>query len=163
AASLEAATADAGIVATVGYAFRYSAAVQRLRADLASGSLGAPWLLELHEHDAQLHPVAGRPLTWKADPAHAGRRARSEYAAHVVDRGCWLLGEVDSVSAQFASVVPEARLDDIATLQLRFRSGVLGTLVTSWVLAGAFPGIRVRLHGSAGGAEALLGVADDGT
>jgi predicted dehydrogenase len=31
------------------------------------------------------------------------------------------------------------------------------------VLAGGFPGIRLRLHGSAGGADALLGIADDGS
>jgi myo-inositol 2-dehydrogenase/D-chiro-inositol 1-dehydrogenase len=58
--SLAATAAAAGIEATVGYSFRYSAAVQRLRDDLRSGALGEPWLLELHEHNAQFHPVVGR-------------------------------------------------------------------------------------------------------
>jgi predicted dehydrogenase len=161
--SLAATAAAAGIEATVGYSFRYSAAVQRLRDDLRSGALGEPWLLELHEHNAQFHPVVGRTLTWKGDPDHAGGGALFEYGAHVIDLGCWLLGPVDAVSAQFANVVPGAVLDDTATLQLRFRSGALGTLITSWVLGGGFPGIRVRLHGSAGGADALLGVVEDGS
>jgi len=47
-------------------------------------------------------------------------------------------------------VLPGARLDDIATLQLQFDEPAIGILVASWVLSGGFPGIRIRLHGSAG-------------
>ncbi|HEY0937835.1 MAG TPA: Gfo/Idh/MocA family oxidoreductase [Trebonia sp.] len=145
------------VPATVGFSFRYSTAVQRLRDDLRSGHLGDPWLVELAEHNPQFHPVVGRPLNWKGDPAHAAGGAVFEYGAHVVDLGCWLLGEVAEVSAQFATVVPGAVLDDIAVLQLRYRSGVLGTVTTSWVLGGGFPGITVRVHGSAGRGEVFLG------
>jgi predicted dehydrogenase len=152
----------AGIPATVGFSFRYSAAVQRLRRDLRAGLLGAPWLLEMHEHNPQFHPAIGRPLTWKGDPRHAAGGAILEYGAHIVDLGCWLLGPVGHVSADFSTVVPGAVLDDIAVLQLRYRSGALGTLVASWVLGGSFPGIRLRLHGSDGAAEVRLGVDTDG-
>jgi predicted dehydrogenase len=152
----------AGIPATVGYSFRYSNAVQRLRDDLRAGLLGTPWLLELHEHNAQFHPAIGRPLTWKGDPRHARGGAIFEYGSHIVDLGCWLLGPSSHVAADFATVVPGAALDDIATLQLRFQSGVLGTLVASWVLGGGFPGIRIRLHGSAGAADVRLGDGRDG-
>jgi predicted dehydrogenase len=141
----------------VGFSFRYSSAVQRLRADLAAGVLGEPWLVELWEQNPQFHPVIGRPLTWKADPAHAAGGAVFEYGAHVVDLATWLLGEVATVSSQFATVVPGARLDDLANLQLRFDSGVVGTLTTSWVLGGGFPGIAVRVHGSKGCGEVALG------
>jgi predicted dehydrogenase len=148
---------QAGIAATVGFSFRYSDAVQQLRRDLTAGRLGTPWLLELHEHNPQFHPVIGRPLTWKGDPRHAGGGAIFEYGAHVVDLGCWLLGPASHVAANFATVVPQGVLDDIATVQLRYRSGALGTLVTSWVLGGGFPGIRLRLHGSEGRADVRLG------
>lgn len=154
---------QAGITATVGFSFRYSDAVQQLRRDLQAGLLGTPWLLELHEHNPQFHPVIGRPLTWKGDPRHAAGGAIFEYGAHVVDLGCWLLGPATHVAANFATVVPQAVLDDIATLQLRYESGALGTLVASWVLNGGFPGIRLRLHGSAGMADVRLGDHRDGT
>jgi predicted dehydrogenase len=72
AADLAAVVDSAGIPATVGFAFRYASAVQRLRSDLQAGVLGTPWLLELYEHNAQFHPVTGRALTWKGDPRHAG-------------------------------------------------------------------------------------------
>jgi predicted dehydrogenase len=153
---------QAGIPATVGYSFRYSAAVQQLRRDLQAGMLGTPWLLELHEHNPQFHPVIGRPLTWKGDPRHAAGGAIVEYGAHIVDLGSWLLGPASHVTAAFLTVVPGAHLDDIATLQLRYQSGTLGTLVASWVLGGGFPGIQLRLHGSAGAAEVRLGIGGDG-
>lgn len=145
------------VPATAGFSFRYSTAVQRLRDDLRSGRLGDPWLAELVEQNPQFHPAVGRPLNWKGDPAHAAGGAVFEYGAHVVDLGCWLMGEVATVSAQFATVVPGAVLNDIAILQLRYRSGVLGTVTTSWVLGGGFPGITVRVHGSEGRGELFLG------
>jgi predicted dehydrogenase len=145
------------VPATVGFSFRYSTALQRLRDDLRSGRLGDPWLVELVEQNPQFHPRVGRPLNWKGDPAHAAGGAVFEYGAHVVDLGCWLMGEVATVSAQFATVVPGAVLDDIALLQLRYQSSVLGTVTTSWVLGGGFPGITVRVHGSQGRGEVFLG------
>jgi predicted dehydrogenase len=145
------------VPATVGFSFRYSTAVQRLRDDLRAGRLGEPWLVELTEQNPQFHPAVGRPLNWKGDPARAAGGAVFEYGAHVVDLGCWLMGEVATISAQFATVVPGAVLDDIALLQLRYASGVLGTVTTSWVLGGGFPGITVRVHGSQGRGEVFLG------
>ena len=160
---LSAVVDSAGIPATVGFAFRYASAGQQLRSDLQAGVLGTPWLLELYEHNAQFHPTTGRALTWKGDPRHAGGGALFEYGAHVVDLGCWLLGPVADVTASFATVIPDAALDDIAAVQVRYASGALGTLLASWVLPGGFPGIRVRLHGSAGTAEVVLGAAGDGS
>lgn len=160
---LAAAVEQAQLPATVGYSFRYSAAVQQLRSDLRAGLLGTPWLLELHEHNPQFHPAIGRPLTWKGDPGHAAGGAVLEYGAHIADLGCWLLGPASHVAANYATVVPGAALDDIATLQLRYQSGALGTLVASWVLGGGWPGIRLRLHGSEGSASVRLGDRADGT
>jgi predicted dehydrogenase len=160
---LAAAIERAGLTATVGYSFRYSTAVQQLRSDVRAGLLGTPWLLELHEHNPQFHPVIGRPLTWKGDPGHAAGGAVLEYGAHIVDLGCWLLGPASRVAANYATVVPGAVLDDIATLQLRYSSGAMGTVVASWVLGGGWPGIRLLLHGSGGSASVRLGDREDGT
>jgi predicted dehydrogenase len=151
----------ADVPATVGFSFRYGAAVQQLRRDLQAGLLGTPWLLEMHEHNPQFHPVIGRPMTWKGDPHHAAGGAILEYGSHIIDLGSWLLGPASQVMADFLTVTPGAALDDIATLQLRYQSGALGLLVASWVLGGGFPGIRLRLHGSEGAAEVQLGIARD--
>ena len=129
--------------ATVGYSFRYSPALQQMRGDLAAGRLGTPWLIELYEQNPQFHPAFGKPMNWKGDPAHAGAGALYEYGSHAIDLGYWLLGPVTDVATNFSRVLPGARLDDIATVQLTFASGAIGTLVASWVLTGSFPGIRV--------------------
>ena len=142
AAEVAARGAREGLVATVGFSFRYSSAVQRLRADLAAGVLGDPWLVELWEQNPQFHPVVGRPLTWKADPAHAAGSAVFEYGAHVVDLATWLLGEVTTVSSQFATVVPGARLDDLAHLQLRFAFRGRGRAHDQLIWAAASPASR---------------------
>lgn len=139
-----------GVPATVGYSFRYGPAVQALKRDVASGRLGQPWLLELFEYNAQFHPRLGKPMNWKGDPAHAAAGALYEYGSHVVDLAGWVAGPVQEVSTSLTRVLPGARLDDIATIQMRLAGPAIGVLVCGWVLSGSIPGIRVRLHGSEG-------------
>ena len=147
--------------ATVGYAFRYAPAIQALRADLEAGRIGEPWLIELFEHNPQFHSRAAKPLNWKADPAYVRAGALFEYGSHVIDLALWLIGPVRRVSATLAPILPGARLDDMATLQLAFDPPAIGTLVASWVLAGGFPGIRIRVHGSEGLGEVRYGDLPD--
>jgi predicted dehydrogenase len=156
AADLARAAAGAPRPATVGYSFRYNPAIQALKRDLVAGRLGTPWLIELAEHNPQFHPHGGKPLNWKGDPAHAKAGALFEYGSHVVDLALWLIGPVERVSSTLTRVLPGARLDDIATLQMQFVGPTAGLLVASWVLAGGFPGIRIRLHGSEAVAEVRL-------
>ena len=144
---------------TVGYSFRYSPAIGALRADIEDGTLGEPWLMEISEYNAQFHPQLGKPMNWKGDPDKAKAGALFEYGSHAVDLADWLIGPITAVSTALARVLPDARLDDIATLQFRGRPPSIGVLIAAWVLSGSIPGIRVRLHGSRGLAEAELSQA----
>jgi predicted dehydrogenase len=152
----------AGRPATVGYSFRYNPAIQALKRDLASGRVGIPWLIELAEHNPQFHPHGRKPLNWKGDPEVARAGALYEYGSHAVDLALWLIGPIERVSASLSRVLPGSRLDDIATLQLEFGAPGTGVLVASWVLAGGFPGIRIRVHGSEAVAEVRLDHRLDG-
>jgi predicted dehydrogenase len=156
AARLGSLAARMNVPATVGYSFRFSPALQALGEDVAKGVIGEPWLIELYEHNPQFHPLRGRPMSWKGDPAHAAAGALYEYGSHAVDLARWLVGEIRAVSTNFGYVREDARLDDIATLQLRFEGRAVGLLVAAWVLSGGFPGIRVRVHGSELLGEAVL-------
>ena len=147
---------DSPALGTVGFSFRFSPALQAMAQDLRTGALGEPWFIELYEHNPQFHPTYGRPMNWNGDPAHAAAGALFEYGSHAVDLARWLMGEPEAVSTCFTRVRPDARLDDIATLQLRFGERASGILVASWVLAGGFPGIKVRLHASEALGEAVL-------
>jgi predicted dehydrogenase len=148
--------ARTSVPATVGYSFRYSPALQQLRADLAAGLLGEPWLAEVQEYNSQFHPRFGKPMNWKGDPSRAGAGALFEYGSHALDLAQWLIGPISRVTAQLSRVLPDSRLDDIAVVQLDFAGPCSGVLVSGWVLAGDVPGIRIRVHGSAGAAEAQL-------
>lgn len=148
--------ASTGVPATVGYSFRYGPAVQALRNDVRLGRLGTPWLLELFEYNAQFHPAGGKPMNWKGDPGMAAAGALYEYGSHVVDIAGWLAGPIESVATNLSRVLPGARLDDIATLQMRLAPPAIGILVASWVLTGTIPGIRIRVHGSDGLGEVEL-------
>jgi predicted dehydrogenase len=136
--------------ATVGYSFRFNPAIQALKRDVAQGRLGDIWLIELAEHNPQFHPQSGKPMNWKGDPKQAGAGALFEYGSHVIDLAAWLCGPIARVSSSLQRIRADARLDDIATLQMEFLSGARGLLVSSWVLSGGFPGIRIRLHGAKG-------------
>jgi predicted dehydrogenase len=141
------------VPATVGFSFRFNPALQALKRDLRAGRLGEPWLIELSEHNPQFHPAGGKALNWKGDPAMARGGALFEYGSHVIDVASWLLGPIARVSSRLQRILPNAKLDDIATLLFEFRSGATGTLIASWLLDGGFPGIRIRLHGSKALAE----------
>ena len=156
AARLVALQHETGVAATVGYSFRFNPAIQALRRDLLAGRFGDIWLVELAEQNPQFHPHGKKPANWKHDPAQAAGGALFEYGSHVIDMGAFLLGPITRVASSFRRVLPGARLDDIATLQLDFASGAAGLLVSSWVLSGGFPGTRVKLHGSEAVGEVLL-------
>ena len=145
-----------GVPATVGYSFRFNPSVQALKRDLDAGRFGEIWLIELAEHNPQFHPDGGKPMNWKGDPAQAAGGSLFEYGSHVIDMGAWLLGPIARVSTSLKRVLPGARLDDIATMQLQFENGTTGLLIASWVLSGGFPGTRIKLHGSRAIGEVLL-------
>jgi predicted dehydrogenase len=146
--------ADAVTVpSSVGYSFRYGPAVQALKRDITRGALGVPWLLEMFEYNAQFHPARGKVPGWKGDPACVPAGALLEYGSHLIDLAGWLAGSIVAVQSSLARVLPGARVDDIATLQLCLQGSAIGVLVSGWVLSGSIPGIKVRFHGSEGLAE----------
>jgi len=147
---------SSGTLSSVGYSFRYALAMQALKRDIQSGILGHPWLLEMYEYNAQFHPTRGTSTGWKGDPARARAGSLLEYGSHLIDLARWLVGPIEAVHASLTRVLPQARLDDIATVQVRFRPPAIGILVSGWVLSGSSPGIKIRFHGSEGLAEVEL-------
>jgi predicted dehydrogenase len=143
----------ARVPSSVGFSFRYAPPLQALKRDIAHGALGELWLLEMFEYNAQFHPSRGKPMNWKGDPALARAGALLEYGSHLIDLAAWLAGPIEEVHASLTRVLPGARLDDIATMQVRFGGPAIGVFVSGWVLSGSVPGIKIRVHGSEGLAE----------
>lgn len=84
--------------------------------------------------------------TWKLD----GGGALMNQAVHTVDLLSWLMGPVDEIQAQMATLAHERiEVEDVATATLKFKNGALGVIEAT---TAAYPGYlkRIELHGSAG-------------
>ena len=86
--------------------------------------------------------------TWELD----GGGALMNQAIHSVDLLTWLMGPVESISANTATLAHKRiAVEDVATASLRFKNGALGVIEAS---TAAYPGYlkRIEIHGSAGSA-----------
>jgi len=86
--------------------------------------------------------------TWKLD----GGGALMNQAVHTVDLLSWLMGPVEEVQAQTATLAHKRiEVEDVAVATLRFKNGALGVIEAT---TAAYPGYlkRIELHGSEGSA-----------
>ena len=84
--------------------------------------------------------------TWKLD----GGGALMNQAVHTVDLLSWLMGPVEEIQAQTATLAHKRiEVEDVATATLKFKSGALGVIEAT---TAAYPGYlkRIELHGSEG-------------
>ncbi len=84
--------------------------------------------------------------TWKLD----GGGALMNQAVHTVDLLSWLMGPVEEIQAQTATLAHKRiEVEDVATATLKFKSGALGVIEAT---TAAYPGYlkRIELHGSHG-------------
>lgn len=103
------AVAEAGVVARVGYNYRFVPAVVRARELLASAGIGRVThgrfrLLT----DYAAHPLS--PLSWRYESERGGDGVIGDLLSHGFDLVRFLLGEVDRVVADTAVLVPDRPL-----------------------------------------------------
>lgn len=84
--------------------------------------------------------------TWELD----GGGALMNQAIHSVDLLCWLMGEVEEITAHTSTLAHKRiAVEDVAVATLRFRNGALGVIEAS---TAAYPGYlkRIEISGSDG-------------
>ncbi|MEM8943972.1 MAG: Gfo/Idh/MocA family oxidoreductase [Planctomycetota bacterium] len=84
--------------------------------------------------------------TWKLD----GGGALMNQAVHTVDLLSWLMGPIEEIQAQTATLAHKRiEVEDVAVAALKFKSGALGVIEAT---TAAYPGYlkRIELHGSEG-------------
>jgi predicted dehydrogenase len=114
----------AGLWASVGYQLRYGAAARRAKAFIEGRTIA---LVEGHYWCG-----TGRSGSWHNDWEKSGGQL-VEQATHTIDLMRHLAGEVEEVYAQQARrIVTGITSPDAYTVSLRFASGALGSLSTSW-------------------------------
>lgn len=130
-AAVEAAEA-AGVVLQVGHQRRRTAANRRIRAMIDAGELGDLEAMEAVQsvpNGFKMPPTAWR---WSAEESPLG--GMTSLGIHKIDSMRYHAGPVESV---FCYTRPgrEHPIDEVTAIALRFESGVVGTLITSFYTA----------------------------
>lgn len=139
---MAAAIEKAGVRFSTGYFMRSDPKVLFLREQVAAGAFGritraSAWNCHAGAlggwFDEKPDDVA-QSWRWMADPAVAGVGAFGDLGTHSLDVLMWLLGPVESVSAEVRVVTGRyGDCDETGTALLRMRDGVVATLVAGWV------------------------------
>ena len=70
---------------------------------------------------------------WMTDPERSGVGGFGDLGAHSLDILMWLMGDVDSVTAQVDRLLGNYLCDEYGEGMLRFANGAIGTLAAGWV------------------------------
>lgn len=105
------------------------------------------WLLKKIEDEGQ------KQADWRTDPARSGIAGSvGDIGSHCENLLSYITGlELEAICADLESFVPGRRLDDDASVLLRFKNGARGVLWVSQIAAGEENHIRIRVYGTEGG------------
>lgn len=115
-------------------------AVRKVLVEYAQGWLATP-----------LEATGNRQAAWRTDPARAGAGALGDIGTHAEHLARYVTGlEIDELHADVSTMVPGRRVDDDASMLLRFAGGARGVLTCSQVLIGEENAPRLSVHGTEG-------------
>lgn len=155
------AAAAAGVQIGLTFNYRFVPALMRAHELIQAGALGTIYRFRAeYLHTGYQDPE--RPLTWRLDKEKSGGGALADLGAHLIDLIRHFLGEYDSVQAFTQTYIPErpvargarvkgkVTVDDAAWLQIKLKSGVMGTLEASRFATGASDDIKIEICGEKG-------------
>lgn len=125
----------AGVLFQTGYFARGGPIQQFLRAEVQKGNFGKiSRVRSVTAHGGSLRGLFDTEWRWMADLKRAGCGGFGDLGTHGLDLLLWIFGEVDSVCAHIARINDRyGETDQFGEGLIRFKSGVLGTLCSSWV------------------------------
>lgn len=105
------------------------------------------WLLEKIEDEG------AKQAEWRTDPARSGiAGAVGDIGSHCENLVSYITGlEIEELCADLKTFVPGRRLDDDASVLLRFKGGARGVLWVSQIAAGEENHLIIRVYGTKGG------------
>lgn len=108
---------------------RFNSTLQLVRRQLQAGRFGRLAMVAVNvfwQRPQSYYNQDSWRGTWEFDGG-----ALMNQASHYIDLLDWLVGPVQSVSASIATLGREIEVEDTAALQLRWRSGALGTMAVT--------------------------------
>jgi predicted dehydrogenase len=146
------------LVGKLGFLFRFSPVIQRLKQLIDDGRIGEIQLIEILTINAQFMDPT-RPLHWKMQRARANGGVFVEYGAHSIDLALWLAGPVSRLVAHGVTLIQErpsdgtqtavVTMDDTASWITQHESGVEGLFRTGWASL-PIGGGGLRVYGTKG-------------
>ena len=152
------AVADANVLNASIFNYRHLAAVALMKKMIDEGAVGEPLLWRsIWLGDEFVDPAI--PYDWRFDKPFGGSTIL-DLGAHVVDLARWMLGEVDSVTAQSATFVTSRRaqngtdvpvtVDDASAALGRFARGQRGVFEFAKVCVGRPTDFSIEVNGREG-------------
>jgi predicted dehydrogenase len=164
------AVARAGVQGAVGFNYRCAPAVEAARDLIASGEIGTVTHVRVRLFsDYAAHPEGA--LTWRYERERGGSGVLGDLASHGADLARFLLGDIDSLTADTAVFIPErarpagataghtratggepgpVENEDYVSCLLRFASGARGVLEACRVSVGEQNNYGFEVHGTKG-------------
>jgi predicted dehydrogenase len=148
----------------LGFTFRFSPAMQYMKALIDDGFIGQPFIFNGYEQNSQwLDPSNPlRQVDPDADQSVIQVSSLEGYGAPIIDLAMWFTGSpFAQVVGTMRNFVPERmvratgrmmrmNIDDGDIFLGEFANGALGSVQTSFVTVGNYPGLEARVYGSEG-------------
>jgi len=155
---------EKGLKTKLGFTFRYSPAVQYAKALIDEGFIGTPFMFNGYEQNSQwLNPSEPlRQEDHEADQSVMQVSSMQSYGAPIMDIAHLCMGSrFDRVIGVMKNFIPERavratdrtmrmNIDDGDIFIGEFVNGAIGSIQTSYVTIGNYPGIEARIYGSEG-------------
>lgn len=150
----------------VGFTFRYSPMMLRMKELIDEGFIGIPYHFNGFEQNSQFID-ASTPFRWtpSSDASKIMPGSLEEYGPHLIDLALWLMGDLKTVIGHMTNFIPERMIRDqnkVLPINIEdgciwigeFENGAQATFQTSYIAIGGYPGVEIRIYGSKG---ALIG------
>lgn len=156
---LEKRVKETGLIFALTHTYTGYPMVMEARALIASGKLGRlrklvveypqGWLSTPLEQEGQ------KQASWRSDPKQNGPGGcMGDIGVHAENLAEYITGlPIDELCADITSFVPGRKLDDDASVLLRFKGGAKGVLYASQISVGEENDINIRVYGEKGGLE----------
>ena len=155
---------EKGVKTKLGFTFRYSPAMQYMKTLIDDGFVGTPFIFNGYEQNSQwLDPRTPlRQVDHEADQSVLQVSSLEGYGAPIMDLGHLFMGSrFTQVVGTMKNFIPERMVRATGTMMRmniddgdifigEFASGAIGSIQTSFVTVGNYPGIEARVYGSKG-------------
>ena len=153
-----------GLKTKLGFTFRYAPAMRYMKALIDEGFVGEPFIFNGYEQNSQwldpMNPL--RQVDHEADQSVIQVSSLEGYGAPIMDLGHLFMGSrFKEVVGTMRNFIPERmvratssmmrmNIDDGDIFIGEFANGALGSIQTSFVTVGNYPGLEARVYGSKG-------------